>query len=65
MFNHIHVQVIQLNINFMDSKEALAIEKKKRKAVAKKRICWFLGVVDLSLVIYIAVQIILLLQLSK
>ncbi len=49
----------------MDSKEALAIEKKKRKAVAKKRICWFLGVVDLSLVIYIAVQIILLLQLSK
>ncbi|MBO5578164.1 MAG: hypothetical protein J5955_03560 [Bacilli bacterium] len=49
----------------MDSKEALAIEKKKRKAVAKKRICWFLGAVDLALVIYIAIQIILLLQLSK
>ena len=49
----------------MDAKQALQIEKAKRKAVAKKRICWFLGAVDLALVIYIAIQIILLLQLSK
>jgi len=46
----------------MDSKEALAIEKRKRKAVAKKRICWFLGAIDLVLLIYIAIQIILLAQ---
>ena len=49
----------------MNQAEALRIEKEKRKAVAKKRICWFLGAVDLALVIYIAIQIILLLQLSK
>ncbi len=46
----------------MDSKEALAIEKKKRKAVAKKRICWVLAILDVALAIYIAVQIIILLQ---
>ena len=46
----------------MDSKEALAIEKKKRKAVAKKRICWVLAILDVALAIYIAVQIIILVQ---
>lgn len=46
----------------MDSKEALAIEKKKRKAVAKKRICWVLAILDVALAIYIAVQVIILLQ---
>ena len=46
----------------MDSKEALAIEKKKRKAVAKKRICWVLAILDIALAIYIAVQVIILVQ---
>lgn len=46
----------------MDSKEALAIEKKKRKAVAKKRICWVLAILDVALAIYIAVQVIILVQ---
>ena len=46
----------------MDSKEALRIEKEKRKAVAKKRICWVLAILDVALAIYIAVQIIILLQ---
>ena len=46
----------------MDSKEALQIEKAKRKAVAKKRICWFLAIVNVVLVIYIAIQIILIIQ---
>ncbi|MBO6280439.1 MAG: hypothetical protein J6M95_02535 [Bacilli bacterium] len=46
----------------MDSKEALKIEKQKRKAVAKRRICWLLGILDIALVIYIAVQIIILVQ---
>ena len=46
----------------MDSKEALKLEKDKRKAVAKYRICWFLGVLDIALVIYIIIQIILLIQ---
>ena len=46
----------------MDAKQALQIEKAKRKAVAKKRICWFLAIVDIALVIYIAIQIIMLIQ---
>ena len=46
----------------MDSKEALQIEKDKRKAVAKYRICWFLGIIDVLLVVYIIIQIILLIQ---
>ena len=46
----------------MDSKEALAIEKKKRKAVAKKRICWVLAILDVALAVYIAVQVIILVQ---
>lgn len=46
----------------MDSKQALRIEKEKRKAVAKKRICWFLGILDVVLVIYIAIQVILIIQ---
>ena len=46
----------------MDSKEALAIEKKKRKAVAKKRICWVLAILDVALAVYIAVQVIILIQ---
>ena len=48
----------------MDAEKALQIEKEKRKAVAKKRICWFLAIVDVALVIYIAIQIILLIQQS-
>lgn len=46
----------------MDSKQALQIEKEKRKAVAKKRIGWFLGVVDVALLIYIAIEILILVQ---
>ena len=46
----------------MDAKEALQIEKTKRKAVARKRICWFLAIMNIALVIYIAIQIILLIQ---
>ena len=46
----------------MDSKEALRIEKEKRKAVAKKRICWVLGILDIVLLIYIIIQIIMICQ---
>ena len=46
----------------MDSKEALRIEKEKRKAVAKKRICWVLGILDVGALIYIAIQILLIAQ---
>ena len=46
----------------MDNKEALQIEKDKRKAVAKYRICWFLGILDLLLIIYIIIQIIIAVQ---
>ena len=46
----------------MDAQKALEIEKEKRKAVARKRICWFLAIVDVALVIYIAIQVILLIQ---
>ena len=48
----------------MDSKtkEALKVEKEKRKAVATRRICWVLGILDIALVIYIAVQIIIIIQ---
>ncbi len=46
----------------MDSKEALQIEKDKRKAVAKYRICWFLAILDIVLIIYIVIQAILLIQ---
>ena len=46
----------------MDSKEALRIEKEKRKAVAKKRICWVLAILDVALVVYIAIQIIIIIQ---
>ena len=46
----------------MDAKEALQIERDKRKAVARKRICWFLAILNVVLVIYIAIQIIILIQ---
>ena len=46
----------------MDAKEALRIEKEKRKAVANRRICWVLGILDVALVIYIVIQIIMIIQ---
>lgn len=46
----------------MNAKEALQIEKNKRKAVAKKRICWVLGILDIALIVYLAVQIILIIE---
>ena len=46
----------------MNSKEALLLEKKKRKAVAKKRICWLLAIVDIALLVYVAIQIIIIIQ---
>ena len=46
----------------MDSKEALRIEKEKRKAVANKRICWILAILDVALLIYVVVQVLIIVQ---
>lgn len=40
--------------------EAILEEKKKRKEVARRRTFWFVVIVDLALVAYIAIQIIIL-----
>lgn len=46
----------------MNQAEALRIEKEKRKAVAKKRICWLLAILNIVLAIYIVVQFIIIFQ---
>ena len=42
----------------MDNKEALRIEKAKRKAVARYRTCIVLAILNVALFIYIILQII-------
>jgi hypothetical protein len=46
----------------MNQAEALRIEKEKRKAVAKKRICWLLAILNIALAIYIVIQFIIIFQ---
>ena len=46
----------------MNSKQALQIEKARRKAIATKRICWVLGILDVALLIYVIVQVLILVQ---
>ena len=44
----------------IDEKEALESEKAKRKEVAKRRIFWFLVVLDIALVALIVIDVFLL-----